>query len=293
MGKAEALLMGVNKATSELIVTVDADTWWDTTALATLVNYLEGEKKGAVSGYIHPSDGEDQGGIYITLQQLEYSQGLGIIRSTQTLMNAIPVIPGPMGLYRAHILREILNERKMKTVTEDLEITLEMQKRGLPIGYIDEARSVTAAPPNFKSFVNQRLRWFIGWIHNLSSVHKDLLFKKRWISLVLWYSLLLGYGGSTIELGVLLSSPVFLWFAPDRYFFLLNAFIYLLFVLIVDIIYQAIALKFAYGRCNHKHLLLYTPLSYILRLINSYIRVRSVIKYLKGEKEGWFTQTKK
>ena len=287
LGKLEALRTATNKAMSELIATVDADTWWGSDALYELVKRMKGEGKAAISGYIHPSDGKDEKRMYIILQQLEYSQGLGIFRSAQALANAIPVIPGPMGLYEAYILREILNEKRLRSVTEDLEITLEMQKRGFQIGYTYEARSSTIAPSSFKAFWTQRLRWFIGWLHNLLKIHRSLLSQRSWLCLVLWHAMLLGYGGGLLELTALFSLPIFLYFAPDKILFLLNLLIYLLFVLTVGTIYQAIAFKFSYGKYNHKRLLPYTPLYYVLRLINIFARVVCLIKYMRGDKGCW------
>jgi cellulose synthase/poly-beta-1,6-N-acetylglucosamine synthase-like glycosyltransferase len=287
LGKAEAIRTGVNRALGELIATVDADTWWEPNALKELVKMAEGAGHFAISGYIHPTDGEDKRRLYITLQQLEYSQGLGIYRSAQALGNSITVVPGPMGLYRADALREILNGKTIKSVAEDMEITLEMQKKKLPIGYADEARSATVAPQTFKAFWNQRLRWFTGGIHNMLSIHRDLLFKKRLLSLFLWDALILGYGCSLIEIAALLSLPIFLWFAPDKIFFILNLLIYAILAFLVGIIHQAIALKFSYGKYNHKRLLMYTPLYSILRMINVSARIRSLIKFLMGDKGCW------
>lgn len=287
LGKAEAIRTGVNRALGELVATVDADTWWDPNALQELVKAAEETGEYAVSGYIHPTDGEAERRLYIILQQLEYSQGLGIYRSAQALGNAVLVVPGPMGLYRADALREILNGKTIKSVTEDLEITLEMQRKKLPIGYTENARSATVAPTSFKAFWTQRLRWFIGGIHNMLSIHRDLLFKRRFLSLVLWDALILGYGCSLIEITALISLPIFLWFAPDKIFFMLNLLIYAFLAFAVGIIYHAIALKFSYGKYNHKHLLVYTPLYYLLRMINVFARTKSLIKYLMGDRGSW------
>ncbi|MEM2107903.1 MAG: glycosyltransferase, partial [Candidatus Bathyarchaeia archaeon] len=287
LGKAEAIRTGINKATGELIATVDADTWWNPQTLSELVNNMEAHGNAAVSGYIHPSDGKNERRTYIILQQLEYSQGLSILRSAQALLNAIPVVPGPMGLYRATPLRDIVNEKTVKSVAEDLEITLTMQEKHLPIGYTADARSVTDAPTSFKSFWNQRIRWFIGWIHNSLSIHKNLLLQKRWLSLILWHALIIAYIGGILEIATLLSLPLFLWFAPDKIYFLLNLALFLLFALAVGIIYQSIALKFSYGKYNHKHLLLYTPLYYVLNLINTCARMKCLIKYLAGDHGSW------
>jgi len=287
LGKAEAIRTGVNKVMGEIVATVDADTFWNPNALTDLVDFMSATGMTAISGHIHPSNGDDKWNFYIVLQQLEYSQGLGILRQAQALGDAIPVVPGPMGLYRVEVLRDMLNERSTKSVTEDLELTLEMQKKKMKIGYNEEARSVTVAPTSFRLFWHQRLRWSIGWLHNMLGIHRDMLFNSGWLSLFLWYSLV-DYLGVMIELGALLTMPLFFLFAPDRAFFVLNLLIFLLLVLVVGVTYQALALKFAYNSFNHKRLLLYTPFYYVLRLINVLARFTTIIQYtILGNRGTW------
>jgi cellulose synthase/poly-beta-1,6-N-acetylglucosamine synthase-like glycosyltransferase len=287
LGKAEALRTGVNKAMGEYMAVVDADTFWGSQGLTELVDYMYATKTLAASGYIHPSDGVKERKLFVILQQLEYSQGLGILRRAEALGNAITVVPGPMGLYRSEVLRQLLNEKQAKSVTEDLEFTLEMQKKNMKIGYDDDARSTTLAPTTLKWFWRQRLRWSIGWLHNQLAIHRDLLWNRRWLTALLWYSLVPGFFGAALELVALLSTPFFFWFAPDRVFFLLNLAMFMLLVLLVGIVQQAVALKFAYSNYNHRQLLRYMPLYFLLRLINIFAKFTTLIQYAMGKKGMW------
>jgi cellulose synthase/poly-beta-1,6-N-acetylglucosamine synthase-like glycosyltransferase len=287
LGKAEALRTGVNKAMGEYVAIVDADTFWDPHGLTELVDYMFATKTLAASGYIHPSDGLKERKLFAILQQLEYSQGMGILRRAEALGNAITVVPGPMGLYRSEVLRQLLNRKQAESVTEDLEITLEMQKNKMKIGYDNDARSTTVAPTTLKSFWQQRIRWSIGWLHNQLEIHKDLLSNRSWLTLYLWYSLVPGFFGAALELAALLSTSLFFWFAPDRIFFLLNLGMFMLLVLIVGFVQQAIALKFAYNNYNHRRLLWYTPLYFVLRFINIFAKFTTLIQYAKGKRGNW------
>ncbi len=287
LGKVEALRTGLNKATGEYVAVVDADTSWDANSLTKLVDYMHTNRTMAASGYIHPSDGAKEQKLFVILQQLEYSQGLGILRRAEALGNAITVVPGPMGLYRSEVLRKLLNEKQAKSVTEDLELTLEMQKKNMKIGYDDDARSSTVAPTTLKGFWRQRLRWSIGWLHNQLAIHRDLLWNRRWLSLLLWYNLVPGIFGALLELAAILSTPIFFWFAPDRVFFLLNLVMFMLLVLAFGLVNQALALKFAYSKYNHKKLLKYTPLYFILRLIVIFAKFATLAQYATGKKGIW------
>jgi cellulose synthase/poly-beta-1,6-N-acetylglucosamine synthase-like glycosyltransferase len=287
LGKVEALRSGANCALGQLIAVVDADSWWRPEALQSLVEYMQANGKAAVTGYVHPSDGEAEETSLVVLQQLEYSQGLSVFRCAQALGNSVTVVPGAIGLFEASVFRDILNEKELSSVAEDSEITLELQKRGYGVGYLNSARGGTVAPSDFGSFWGQRLRWFVGWLHNTLGVHRDVLLERRWLSLLLWYSLIVEYLGAFIEFAAVVSFPFLFWFAPDKISFLLNLLWFGGYALLVGVTAQAIALRFAYGEYNHKWLLYYTPFYSILWFVNLWARLVSVVRYAFGYRGRW------
>ena len=288
LGKVEAVRSGVNKAFGGLIAIVDGDSWWAPDALVRLVDYMLANGKAAVTGYVHPADGKNEANAYCTLQQLEYSQGLGIYRCAQGFGDCVTVVPGAVSVFRADALRDILNLHAPQSVTEDLEITLEFQKRGLDVGYASEAFGGTVAPLSLKGFWAQRLRWFTGWLDNCLRIHKDLLFRRRWLSALLWFALITEYGGALVDLGALVGFPFLFWFAPDRVFFALNFLLFLAYALVLGVVFQAIALRFCYGKLNWGWLLAYSPFYYILKFLNGAARlVGSVRFFLLGDRGHW------
>ncbi len=287
LGKVEALRTGVNRASGQVVAVVDADSWWYSDALRGLVEYMGAEGKAAVTGYVHPTDDGGDGSSLVHLQQLEYSQGLSVFRCAQALGDAVTVVPGAIGLFDAEILRRVLNGKELRSVAEDSEITLELHKQGYSVGYLNMARSGTVAPKSFGEFWRQRQRWFVGWLHNTLGVHRGVLLKQRWLSLLLWYSLLVEYFGSFIELAAVASFPVLFWFAPDRILFLLNLVWFGGYALLVGIVTQAVALRFAYGKHNPRHLLLYTPFYSIMWLVNLGAKTVSLVRYALGYRGKW------
>jgi cellulose synthase/poly-beta-1,6-N-acetylglucosamine synthase-like glycosyltransferase len=287
LGKVEAIKTGVNRALGGLVAVVDADSWWMPDTLIRLVDYMLLNGKKAVTGYVHPSDGDSEVNPYVVLQQLEYSQGLGIARHAQSLGNNVLVVSGAIGLYDAEVLREILTDKNIRSVTEDLEITLEMHKREAKVGYANMATSLTIVPLSFNALWNQRLRWFTGWLHNTLKIHKDLFLKRSWLTLLLWYCYIFEYGGAFIDLAALFAFPLLFWFSPDRVFFVASLFVFVPYSLLIGMISQAIALKYAYDQHNYRALLFYTPFYAILRLINILARSTSSIKFLLGNNGNW------
>jgi len=286
LGKVEAVKTGVNKTFGSLIAVVDGDSWWAPDTLVKLVDYMLDNGKAAVTGYVHPSDGEREVNSYCALQQLEYSQSLGVFRCAQSMGNCVTVVPGAVGLFRADILRDILNSRRPRSVTEDLEITLELHKRGLGVGYASEAFGGTEAPLNLNGFFGQRLRWFIGWLDNCLGVHRDLLFKRKWLSALLWFSLITEYGGALIDTAALVGFPFLFWFAPDRIFFALNFLLFLVYALAVGVATQAVTMRFCYGRLNWGWLLVYSPFYYVLKFLNGAARLAGAAKFLLLKDRG-------
>jgi len=151
------------------------------------------------------------------------------MRATQ----AITTMLGPMRVCGVKALRQ-LNEK-------NLEPMLEMQKKTMKIDYNDRAKSATIAPAARRSL---------------------------WLTLLLWYNSEPRFLGAVIDFIALLSIPVFFWSAPDRVLFVLNLALFLLLLLTVGVVQQALALKFAYNQYAYKRMLWYTKSYYILRLIN-------------------------
>ncbi len=287
LGKIEALKTGVSASLGRFIAVVDADSWWSPETLSTLVDYLLSNGKKAVTGYVHPSDGGSESSLYVTLQQLEYSQGLGISRHAQSLANSVLVVSGAIGLYDANVLRGILFDKNIDSVTEDLEITLEMHEMGAGVGYIGKATSSTVAPSSFTILWRQRLRWFSGWLHNTLSIHKGLLLKRSWLTLLIWYSYIFEYFGAFLDLAAFVAFPFLLWFAPDRLLFVAGLLFFVPYTILIGVVNQSIALKFAYGEQNHHELLYYTPFYPILWIINVFARITSTLEFAAGHRGEW------
>jgi cellulose synthase/poly-beta-1,6-N-acetylglucosamine synthase-like glycosyltransferase len=287
LGKIEALRTGVNRALGGLVAIIDADSEWTIDTLVGLVDYKLSNGKRAVTGYVHPNGEGSEGNLMVRLQRLEYSQGLGVGRCAQSLGNNVLVVSGAIGIYDADLLREVLTERNIRSVTEDLEITLEMHKKGAKVGYVSFAQSATVAPMGLSALWRQRLRWFTGWLHNTLGIHRDLMVKRSWLTALLWYCYVFEYTGAFVDLVAVFAFPFLWFFAPDPVLFGLNLLVFAPYGLLIGVVSQAIALRFAYGSYLYGALLLYTPLYPVLRLVNVLARSRSFLSYLAGNNGKW------
>jgi cellulose synthase/poly-beta-1,6-N-acetylglucosamine synthase-like glycosyltransferase len=286
LGKIEALRTGINAAIGQVIAVVDADSEWSPQALALLVEALLVVGHKAVTGYIHPKT-DNPSSFLVALQQLEYSQGLAIDRCGQSLGSCVMVVPGAIGVYDAALLRDILFEGNVRSVTEDSEITLEIQKRGGKVSYISTAQSETDAPKSFGALWRQRLRWYTGWLHNILDIHADLFRRKSWLSSLLWYSFVFEFIGVFIDLAAVIAFPFLFWFAPDQLNFALNLIIFVAYGLFISAVNQSLALRFAYGDYSHLELLGYSLFYPFLWIVNVFARLRSIVAYASGSNGKW------
>jgi hypothetical protein len=90
-----------------------------------------------------------------------------------------------------------------------------------------------------------------------------------------------------VDLAALIAFPFLWFFAPDRLLFAFNLLVFIPYGLLIGVVSQAIALRFAYGSVRYKWLLFYTPLYPVLRLVNVVARSRSVVSYLMGNNGKW------
>jgi cellulose synthase/poly-beta-1,6-N-acetylglucosamine synthase-like glycosyltransferase len=287
LGKIEALRTGVNRALGGLVAIVDADSEWSSDTLVGLVDYKLSNGKRAVTGYVHPNGEGSEGNLIVRLQRLEYSQGLGVGRCAQGLGDNVLVVSGAIGVYEADLLREVLMEQNIRSVTEDLEITLEMHKKGAKVGYVSFVQSATVVPTGLGALWRQRLRWFTGWLHNTLGIHKDLMTERTWLAALLWYCYVFEYAGAFVDLAAVWAFPFLWWFAPDPLLFGLNLLVFVPYGLLIGVVSQAIALRFTYGSYQYGALLFYTPFYPLLRLVNVLARSRSVLGYLAGNNGKW------
>jgi len=111
--------------------------------------------------------------------------------------------------------------------------------------------------------------------------------KRSWLTALMWYCYVFEYAGAFVDLAAVVAFP-FLWlFAPDAVLFGLNLLVFVPYGLLIGVISQAIALRFAYGRYQYSTLLFYTPLYPVLRLVNVLARSQSVLSYLTGNNGKW------
>jgi cellulose synthase/poly-beta-1,6-N-acetylglucosamine synthase-like glycosyltransferase len=168
-GKPAALNHGLAVARSDVIVTVDADTVFETDTLRRLVVAFADPDVGAVSGNTKVGN---RGGLLGRWQHIEYVLGFNLDRRLYDELRCMPTVPGAIGGFRREALVEA-GGFSGATLAEDTDITLAVGRAGWHVVYVEDARAWTEAPPSLTALWRQRYRWSFGtmqavWKHRAS-----------------------------------------------------------------------------------------------------------------------------
>jgi peptidoglycan-N-acetylglucosamine deacetylase len=186
-GKAGALNAGLHRASSEIIVTLDADTLLTPETIGRLVRHLAADttgRLGAVAGVVRV--GNRRRNLLTRWQALEYLTQIGIERAAQDVMGAISIVPGACAAWRKTAIQAVGGYTDV-TLAEDCDLSLSLHRAGWRVTQDDEAIAFTEAPETVDALLDQRTRWTFGSLQAIWK-HRDLLFRSRY-GLLGWYVL--------------------------------------------------------------------------------------------------------
>lgn len=158
--KGAALQYALTFIRNDILVCIDADTIIDGDAIARLARHFDDERIGAVAGKVYPAHIRSLLGAF---QYLEYIQGQNLDKVVFAAGNAINVVPGAIGAWRARAVAES-GGYSLDTVVEDQDLTLALLTRGWQIAYDPNAKAYTETPDTVQQFFRQRYRWVFGTI---------------------------------------------------------------------------------------------------------------------------------
>jgi cellulose synthase/poly-beta-1,6-N-acetylglucosamine synthase-like glycosyltransferase/peptidoglycan/xylan/chitin deacetylase (PgdA/CDA1 family)/spore germination protein YaaH len=173
-GKASALNLGITRARGEILVGLDADTVFAPDAIARLVQPLRDPRVGAVAGNAKVGNRLN---LVTRWQALEYITSQNLDRRAFADLNAITVVPGAIGAWRATAVREA-GGFSDDTLAEDQDLTIALRRRGWRIAFADDAIAYTEAPDTLRALARQRFRWAFGTLQ-CAWKHRDTLLRPR------------------------------------------------------------------------------------------------------------------
>ena len=173
-GKARALNRGLALAQGEVIVALDADTQFEAETIAKLARWFADPRLGAVAGNAKVGNRIN---IVTRWQAVEYVTAQNLERRALAGLDAITVVPGAVGAWRASALRA-LGGYPVDTLAEDQDLTIAVQRAGWDVRVDMDAVAWTEAPQTLRGLVKQRFRWAYGTLQCLYK-HRAVLWTGR------------------------------------------------------------------------------------------------------------------
>ncbi len=171
-GKARAANNGLNAATGEIVVAVDADTIVMPGAIAAMVAHFADPAITAVCGNVEVGNVRS----WITrFQAIEYVTSQNFDRRAFASLNSVSVVPGALGAWRRSAVLAV-GGYSTDTLTEDADLTLTILRAGGRIVYEPRAIGRTEAPESVEALLKQRFRWTYGTYQCLFK-HRRAFFK--------------------------------------------------------------------------------------------------------------------
>lgn len=173
-GKASALNLGIQNASAEIIVTLDADTVITEDTISMIIRHFIDPSVGAVAGNVKIGNRKN---LLTWWQHIEYVTGFNLEKRAFDELDSITVVPGAIGAWRKSALMEI-DLFEEDTLAEDTDATMKILRKGYKIRSEVEALAYTEAPEDLRSFIKQRYRWTFGILQCLWK-HREALFDKK------------------------------------------------------------------------------------------------------------------
>jgi poly-beta-1,6-N-acetyl-D-glucosamine synthase len=300
-GKADALNAGIAYASSELVVTLDADSILDEQALSIINRAFTDSQLIAAGGNVHILQGRKFKNnvlkptmvvkTIVKFQILEYLKGFFIYKASLAKSNALSIISGAFGVFKRDVLLEVGGYRK--TVGEDIDITLKVQnfkngRKCLKVAFIPEAICYTEVPETWRDLFRQRIRWQKGFIDCVVLYMKEFipnLFKNP---LSFFFILDAFFAGIVCAFLTVAGFVYTLFYHNDLSVLLL----YLTVYIAVSLLYNIIAILISYFYHNSfsakdlLHILLVLVLDIVFfRLLTLFYTLYGTIQYFQNKDE--------
>ncbi|MBI3420518.1 MAG: glycosyltransferase [Candidatus Sungbacteria bacterium] len=271
-GKARALNIALSLARGDMVVTIDADSVMDRSAIKNMVKHFSDPRVAAVAGNVIIGNRARPIGL---IQQFEYLYGFYFKRA-DSILNALYIVGGAAAAYRREVIFN-LGGFDESIITEDIELSTRLQDNGYHIRYAADAIVYTEGPSDLDGLYRQRLRWKFGRLltfykyrHLFFSINRKHNFYLCFLilPLALFAEFLLFFEG-------------LLLMAFYAYTFYTNDFMPLVFV--ISLLTGVVCLQiFSDPKARyHRNLLFLAPNAWILFYFMDFVEYRALIKSVR------------
>jgi cellulose synthase/poly-beta-1,6-N-acetylglucosamine synthase-like glycosyltransferase len=280
--KARAVNYGVQFASGDIIVIIDADTIITRDCLLRLIKPFEMDDVVGIAGNVRIYNDKSFLG---RIQAYEYMMAMELGRAYQSIIRILLIIPGALGAFRASVFKE-LGEMDDDTITEDFDFALKLQKTGKRILFRSDAVGWTVSPEKWGKWIRQRVRWARGQIQTLAK-HRDMIVSRKY-GLRVWFSCLDMLLMDIVLLFVKLSWIVSLPFVFHNTSLLDMAIVIFVFYLLLELVQASVAVVISPRRERDASTLIVLPVIVLLyRPFYSLVRFYAYVMEAVGAEAKW------
>jgi len=154
-GRSAAINAAARFARGDLLLTVDADTVFEATAVARLAAAFDDPRVAGASCNIGISN--ERASLWTRLQRVEYLMSIGAGRAVLDIFGALACLSGACAMYRRDVF---LRQGGLDVGPgEDLEITLRLRRLGYVVRFVADATAETQGVVSGVGLLRQRARW--------------------------------------------------------------------------------------------------------------------------------------
>lgn len=179
-GKASAINFGKKYAQGELILVTDGNSFFDKQVLNKIVPFFDDQRIGAVGGRFVPSNPNDNSLSSSTqfYWDLEY-----IMRVGEAKLSSACLFHGEINAWRKNLV-----EADTDIVSEDLDMVLQIIRKGLKVAYAGDAIVWEPVPTTIEDQIRQRKRNTIGTIKCIRKHIRFLAVPRDWYRILIFPS---------------------------------------------------------------------------------------------------------
>ena len=222
-GKRWGMYVGFKKATGEIILQIDSDSFPAKEALRKIVMPFLDPRVGATVGHTDPSNPDVN--LMTRVQTAYYFMSFRALKATESIFDMVFCCSGCFSAYRAKyvlpVLDPWLNEKFMgKEIIfgDDRALTNWMIRKGYKTIYVADAIAYTSVPERFKQFLKQQVRWKKGWFINSVRVLPEIIKRDKFVAFTYFLPLIiLTFLTPFIAFKALIVNPLFLGISPLYY----------------------------------------------------------------------------
>ena len=190
-GKRHGMAEGAKRATNDIVIFVDSDSFIEPDAVRHLTKYFADPEIGAVSAHTDVFNSETN--LLTRMQTIRYYISFKVYKAAESVFGTVTCCPGCCSAYRRSYMMEFVEEWLHQrflgsecTFGDDRSLTNFMIRKYRAV-YSEQAKAFTVVPDTFKVYMRQQQRWKKSWIRE-TFIAASFMWKKNPIAAFSFYA---------------------------------------------------------------------------------------------------------